>query len=139
LVLVEPGDATTNATLRGHRKRFDIEVHLVQAGGSRLPGRLERGDIDVALMPAGEDRFSDPTTAGGPTRARARQAIANGWRIGDGGRGTPTTAASCAFRASISLASSTDGNSSARLATIDEMVWPSSGVRRPAPCRERGR
>ena len=42
-----------------YRKRYGgVEVHLVEDGGSRLPGRLERGDIDVALMPAGEDRFS---------------------------------------------------------------------------------
>ena len=41
-----------------HRKRHGgVEVHLVEDGGSRLPGRLERGDIDIALMPAGEDRF----------------------------------------------------------------------------------
>jgi DNA-binding transcriptional LysR family regulator len=42
-----------------YRKRHaGVEVHLVEDGGSRLPGRLERGDIDVALMPAGEDRYS---------------------------------------------------------------------------------
>lgn len=41
-----------------YRKRHPgVEIHLVEDGGSRLPGRLERGDIDVALMPAGEDRF----------------------------------------------------------------------------------
>ena len=41
-----------------YRKRHaGVEIHLVEDGGSRLPGRLERGDIDVALMPAGEDRF----------------------------------------------------------------------------------
>jgi LysR family cyn operon transcriptional activator len=46
--------------LSRYRKRHaGVEVHLVEDGGSRLPGRLERGDIDVALMPAGEDRFSD--------------------------------------------------------------------------------
>ena len=39
----------------------------------------------------------------------------------------------CALRASISAASSIDGNNSARLATIDEMVCASSGVSRPAP------
>src|SRR5258705_699468 len=44
--------------LLGYRKRHaGVEVHLVEDGGSRLPGRLERGDIDVAHMPAGEDRF----------------------------------------------------------------------------------
>ena len=42
-----------------YRKRYvDVEVHLIEDGGSRLPDRLARGDIDVALMPAGEDRFS---------------------------------------------------------------------------------
>jgi LysR family transcriptional regulator, cyn operon transcriptional activator len=45
--------------LLGYRKRnAGVEVHLVEDGGSRLPGRLERGDIDVAHMPAGDDRFS---------------------------------------------------------------------------------
>ena len=45
--------------LARYRKRHaGVEVHLVEDGGSRLPGRLERGDIDVALMPAGEDRFA---------------------------------------------------------------------------------
>jgi DNA-binding transcriptional LysR family regulator len=44
--------------LSRYRKRHPgVEVHLVEDGGSRLPGRLERGDIDIALMPAGEDRF----------------------------------------------------------------------------------
>jgi hypothetical protein len=52
--------------------------------------------------------------------------IANGRRIGDVGRGAPTTAASCAFSASISLASSTKANSSARLATMAEVVRASS-------------
>ena len=42
-------------------------------------------------------------------------------------------AASCAFNASISVASSIDGNSSARLATMAEIVCASSGVSRPAP------
>ena len=45
--------------LSRYRKRHaGVEIHLVEDGGSRLPGRLERGDIDVALMPAGEDRYS---------------------------------------------------------------------------------
>ena len=35
--------------LSRYRKRHaGVEVHLVEDGGSRLPGRLERGDIDVA-------------------------------------------------------------------------------------------
>ena len=45
--------------LSRYRKRHPgVEVHLVEDGGSRLPGRLERGDIDVAHMPAGDVRFS---------------------------------------------------------------------------------
>ena len=44
--------------LRYRKRHGGVEVHLVEDGGSRLPGRLERGDIDVALMPAGEDRFA---------------------------------------------------------------------------------
>ena len=44
--------------LRYRKRHGGVEVHLVEDGGSRLPGRLERGDIDVALMPAGEDGFS---------------------------------------------------------------------------------
>ena len=42
-----------------YRKRHTgVEVHLVEDGGSRLPGHLERGEIDVAHMPAGEESFS---------------------------------------------------------------------------------
>jgi DNA-binding transcriptional LysR family regulator len=45
--------------LSRYRKRHaGVEVHLVEDGGSRLPGRLERGDVDVALMPADDDRFA---------------------------------------------------------------------------------
>src|SRR6476659_6125695 len=44
--------------LRYRKRHGGVEVHLVEDGGYRLPGRLERGDIDVALMPASEDRFS---------------------------------------------------------------------------------
>ena len=44
--------------LRYRKRHGGVEVHLVEDGGSRLPGRLERGDIDVGVMPAGEDRFS---------------------------------------------------------------------------------
>jgi len=42
---------------RYHKRHIGVEVHLVEDGGARLPGRLERGDIDVAIMPAGDDRF----------------------------------------------------------------------------------
>jgi len=31
-----------------------IEVHLVEDGGARLPGRLERGEIHVSIMAAGD-------------------------------------------------------------------------------------
>jgi DNA-binding transcriptional LysR family regulator len=45
--------------LLSYRKRHGgVEVHLVEDGGSRLPGHLERGDVNVALMPADESRFS---------------------------------------------------------------------------------
>jgi LysR family transcriptional regulator, cyn operon transcriptional activator len=41
-----------------HRQRHPgIQVHLVEDGGTRLPGRLERGEVQVATMPAGHDRF----------------------------------------------------------------------------------
>ncbi|MEA2876879.1 MAG: hypothetical protein QOF14_2075 [Hyphomicrobiales bacterium] len=43
--------------LRYGKRHAGVEVHLVEDGGARLPGRLERGDIDVAIMPAGEERF----------------------------------------------------------------------------------
>jgi LysR family cyn operon transcriptional activator len=43
--------------LRYRKRHAGVEVHLVEDGGARLPGRLERGDIDIAVMPAGEDRF----------------------------------------------------------------------------------
>lgn len=43
---------------RYSKRHPGVEVHLVEDGGSRLPGRLERGDVDVAVMPAGEDRFA---------------------------------------------------------------------------------
>jgi LysR family cyn operon transcriptional activator len=44
--------------LRYRKRHAGVEVHLVEDGGSRLPGRLERGDINVALMPVDENRFS---------------------------------------------------------------------------------
>ena len=44
--------------LRYRKRHAGVGVHLVEDGGSRLPGRLERGDINVALMPADENRFS---------------------------------------------------------------------------------
>jgi LysR family cyn operon transcriptional activator len=44
--------------LRYRKRHGGVEVHLVEDGGSRLPGHLARGGIEVAHMPAGEDRFS---------------------------------------------------------------------------------
>src|SRR3954453_21970205 len=44
--------------LSRYRKRHPgVEFHLIEDGGSRLPGRLERGDIDIALLPDADDRF----------------------------------------------------------------------------------
>jgi LysR family cyn operon transcriptional activator len=41
-----------------YRKRHaGVEIHLVEDGGARLPGRLERDEIQIAIMPAGDDRF----------------------------------------------------------------------------------
>ena len=42
---------------RYRRRHPGVEVHLVEDGGARLPGRLERGDVHLAHMPAGDDRF----------------------------------------------------------------------------------
>ncbi len=45
--------------LAGHRQRHPgIEVHLIEDGGARLPGRLERGDVHLSIMPAGYEGFS---------------------------------------------------------------------------------
>jgi LysR family cyn operon transcriptional activator len=44
--------------LRRYRRRHpEVEVHLVEDGGTRLPVRLEHGDVHLALMPAGDARF----------------------------------------------------------------------------------
>jgi LysR family transcriptional regulator, cyn operon transcriptional activator len=51
--------ALADFLVRHGKRHAGIEVHLVEDGGSRLPGRLERGDIDVAVMPAGDDRFAN--------------------------------------------------------------------------------
>ena len=95
--------------------------------------------LDDARSATPRDPAASPASAA-PWVARASlsgavadQVIANGRRIGDGGRGAPTTAASCALRASISARQLDRRESSARLATMAEMVWASSGVSRPAP------
>ena len=85
--------------------------------------------------------FLEKPTVSAATASR-RQVIANERRIDDGGRGAPNTAASCALRASISLASPTEANSSARSATMAEMVWLllwREGRRLRAGRRRRGR
>jgi DNA-binding transcriptional LysR family regulator len=44
--------------LTGHRRRHpNIEVHLIEDGGARLPSRLERGDVHLAIMPANDQGF----------------------------------------------------------------------------------
>lgn len=44
--------------LRRYRRRYpDIEVHLIEDGGARLPGRLERGDFHLTVMPASDQGF----------------------------------------------------------------------------------
>jgi LysR family cyn operon transcriptional activator len=45
------------------RRHPDIEVHLVEDGGARLPDRLERGHVQLALMPAGDARFQQRALA----------------------------------------------------------------------------
>jgi DNA-binding transcriptional LysR family regulator len=42
---------------RYRRRHPGVEVHLVEDGGARLPGRLEHGDVHLALVPAGDPRF----------------------------------------------------------------------------------
>lgn len=44
--------------LRGYQRRHPaVEVHLVEDGGVRLPGRLDRGDVHLCLAGAGDARF----------------------------------------------------------------------------------
>jgi DNA-binding transcriptional LysR family regulator len=44
--------------LQGYRRRHPaVEVHLVEDGGARLPGRLDRGDVHLCLAGAGDPRF----------------------------------------------------------------------------------
>lgn len=50
------------STLAGFLNRFgeiypDVEVQMVEEGGTNLPGRLERGDILLALMAVDDERF----------------------------------------------------------------------------------
>lgn len=43
-----------------HRRRHaDVEVHLVEDGGARLPARLERGELHLALIPGPNARFEE--------------------------------------------------------------------------------
>jgi LysR family cyn operon transcriptional activator len=39
------------------RRHPGVEVHLVEDGGARLPGRLERGEVHLTMMPGGSARF----------------------------------------------------------------------------------
>jgi DNA-binding transcriptional LysR family regulator len=39
------------------RRHPGVEVHLIEDGGARLPGRLENGDVHLTIMPAGDERF----------------------------------------------------------------------------------
>jgi LysR family cyn operon transcriptional activator len=44
--------------LKDYARTFpDVEVHLVEDGGARLPARLEQGDVHLAIMPTGDERF----------------------------------------------------------------------------------
>src|SRR5262245_42432669 len=44
--------------LKRYRQRHPaIEVHLVEDGGVRLPGRLDRGDVHLCLTGVGDARF----------------------------------------------------------------------------------
>src|SRR5262245_46696902 len=42
---------------RYRRRHRAVEVHLVEDGGVRLPGRLDRGDVHLCLAGAGDARF----------------------------------------------------------------------------------
>ena len=42
---------------RYRRRHPDVEVHLVEDGGARLPARLEHGDVHLTLIAAGDARF----------------------------------------------------------------------------------
>ena len=44
--------------LKRYRRRYpEVDVHFVEDGGARLPGRLEHGDVNLAIMPTGDERF----------------------------------------------------------------------------------
>jgi LysR family cyn operon transcriptional activator len=43
--------------VRYQRRHPGVEVHLVEDGGERLPGRLERGDVHLAFFTEGVERF----------------------------------------------------------------------------------
>ena len=45
--------------LQGYRRRHpDVEVHIIEDGGSSLAERLDRGDVHLAYVPAGNDRHA---------------------------------------------------------------------------------
>lgn len=53
---------TIESLLVGFLSRYQprhrgVEVHLVEDGGVRLPGRLESGEVDVTIMPEADERF----------------------------------------------------------------------------------
>lgn len=39
------------------KRHPEIEIHLSEQGGARLPASLEHGDVHLAIMPAGDDRY----------------------------------------------------------------------------------
>ena len=44
--------------LKAYRRRHPaVEVHLIEDGGVRLPGRLDRGDVHLCVTGAGDARF----------------------------------------------------------------------------------
>jgi DNA-binding transcriptional LysR family regulator len=51
-------EAVLAGFLAGHRERHpDVEVRIVEDGGTSLVSRLERGDVQLAYIPVGDDRF----------------------------------------------------------------------------------
>src|SRR4051812_15518496 len=79
-----------------------VIVHPSPTGTATPEGACRRSNVGRLPHAAGVE----PTAAGWIRWQENGQVIANGRRIGDGGRGAPTMAASCAFKASIPSASS---------------------------------